>query len=197
MAHRPATDRRTRRTRSALHGALTSLVHEKAYHDIVVKEILRRAGVARSTFYAHYRDKDDLLDDGMGDLLRAGQPAPSSRWSSATDRLLRFSRPFLEHVEGWRGDGSFGMDPRAAALLHARLRRVLERDLVVALRAERRRQPASGDAEVPDDLLARHLAATFVLTLDWWRVHPALSAGEVDARFRALVEPALRIVLAG
>jgi hypothetical protein len=133
----------------------------------------------------------------MGDLLRVGQPSRSSRWSSAADRILRFSGPFLEHVEGWRGDGTFGMDPRAVAVLHARLRRVLERELVVALRAERRRQPPSGDAEIPGDLLARHVAATFVLTLDWWRAHPALSARDVDVRFRALVEPTLRSALAG
>jgi hypothetical protein len=42
------------------------------------------------------------------------------------------------------------------------------------------------------DLLARHIAATFVLVLDWWvDTDAALTPVDVDARFRALVTPIL------
>ena len=195
MAHRADIDRRTQRTRAALHHALASLVHEKSYDDVVVQEILGRAQVARSTFYAHYRDKADLLEQSILDLLRLGRPSPSSRWSTASDRLLRFSLPFLEHVEGWREQGLLAMDSRDAAAIHDHLRRVLERELALELRAERRRRGFAGDTHLPVDLLARHLAATFVLVLDWWLANPALPARDVDARFRALVEAPLRATL--
>jgi AcrR family transcriptional regulator len=193
MAHRADIDRRTQRTRDALHAALGSLDHEKPYDDVVVQEILGRACVARSTFYTHYRDKADLLEQSILDLLRIGRPSPPSRWSTASDRLLRFSLPFLEHVERWRAQGL--TDPRDAGTVHDHLRRVLERELVVELRAERRGRTVAGDAQFPLDLLARHLAATFVLTLEWWLAHPALHARDVDARFRALVDPPLRASL--
>ena len=62
-------DRRVRRTRELLHGALSSLIHEKPYEGIVVKEILARANVGRSTFYAHFRDKQGLLETGVRDVL--------------------------------------------------------------------------------------------------------------------------------
>jgi AcrR family transcriptional regulator len=195
MAHRIDIDRRTQRTRAALHDALASLVHEKSYDDVVVKEILGRAHVARSTFYAHYRDKTDLLEQSILELLRIGRPSPPSRWSTASGRLLRFSLPFLEHVERWREQGLLAMDACDAATVHDHLRRVLERELALELRAERRRQPLAGDASIPVDLLARHLAASFVLLLDWWLAHPALPARDVDARFRALVETPLRAAL--
>ncbi|WP_083913221.1 TetR/AcrR family transcriptional regulator [Nocardia concava] len=60
---RPGTssDRRIRRTRMALHRALIELMQEGAYARITVQDIIDRADVGRSTFYAHYRDKDDLL----------------------------------------------------------------------------------------------------------------------------------------
>jgi AcrR family transcriptional regulator len=195
MAHRADIDRRTQRTRTALHAALASLVHEKSYDDVVVKEILGRARVARSTFYAHYRDKTELLEQSLLDLLRIGEPSPPSRWSTAPDRLLRFSLPFLEHVERWREHGPLAMDARDAATVHDHLRRVLERALALELRAERRRRAVAADASLPVDLLARHLAATFVLMLDWWLAHPALHARDVDERFRALVVPPLRAAL--
>jgi hypothetical protein len=45
---------------------------------------------------------------------------------------------------------------------------------------------------IPTDLIARHVAATFVLVLNWWvETDAKLTAAEVDARFRALVLPVL------
>jgi AcrR family transcriptional regulator len=54
-------DLRVRRTRDALGTALLKLIMEKPINDITVQDVLDRAGVGRSTFYLHFRDKDDLL----------------------------------------------------------------------------------------------------------------------------------------
>ncbi|MEV7778851.1 TetR/AcrR family transcriptional regulator [Kitasatospora sp. NPDC088351] len=54
-------DRRVRRTRSALGAALVELVLEKGFHTVTVDQLVERADVGRATFYAHYRDKEDLL----------------------------------------------------------------------------------------------------------------------------------------
>ena len=193
MPHHHESDRRVRHTRTALHDALASLVHEKPYDRIVVREIIDRADVGRSTFYAHYRDKDELLEHGIREMLRA-DTRPSARWTTTTDRLLRFSRPFLEHVERYRMQDGLPLDADVAAPIHERLRRVLERVVADELRAECPQAPAAHDG-VPATLLARHVAATFVLVLDWWLQHPALSARDVDTRFRQLVVPALGAVL--
>lgn len=58
-------DRRIQRTRSLLHEALVGLLHENAYDEIAVQDILNLANVGRSTFYMHFRDKDDLLVSGI------------------------------------------------------------------------------------------------------------------------------------
>ena len=191
MAHQHGTDRRVRKTHTQLHGALASLVHEKPYDDIVVKEILARADVGRSTFYSHYRDKDELLERGIRNLLGVDDPRPSANGTSPASRLLAFSLPFLEHIERSRAHGEPSFDVMRAAPVHEHLRRVLESVLNDQLRAEDRRR-SSETAAVPTGLLVRHLAASFVLTLDWWLEHPALSAREVDDYFRALVAPVVR-----
>lgn len=54
-------DPRVRRTRDSLGSALIELIQEKPINDITVQDLLNRAGVGRSTFYLHFRDKDDLL----------------------------------------------------------------------------------------------------------------------------------------
>lgn len=57
----PKLDRRVRRTRDALGDALMALMEEKPFDEITVQHVLDRANVGRSTFYAHFRDKDDLF----------------------------------------------------------------------------------------------------------------------------------------
>ncbi len=54
-------DARVRRTRDQLGAALIQLIQEKPISDVTVQDVLDRSGVGRSTFYLHYRDKDDLL----------------------------------------------------------------------------------------------------------------------------------------
>ena len=54
-------DLRVQRTRAQLGNALISLIVEKPINDVTVQDVLERSGVGRSTFYLHYRDKDDLL----------------------------------------------------------------------------------------------------------------------------------------
>lgn len=54
-------DRRVQKTRKLLQDALIELVAEKGYESVSIREILDRANVGRSTFYAHFQDKDQLL----------------------------------------------------------------------------------------------------------------------------------------
>ncbi len=65
-----AQDRRVARTERALNDALFALIQVKGYDKVTVQDIIDRADVGRSTFYAHYDTKDDLLLSSL-DLLTA------------------------------------------------------------------------------------------------------------------------------
>lgn len=67
MVTRQKTDRRVdaKASRDALH----SLIHERDYDSIVIKEIRDRANVGRSAFYMQFRDKDELLVSAFHDIL--------------------------------------------------------------------------------------------------------------------------------
>ena len=70
---RPAQqiDQRIRRTHARLGRALVELIREKPIDAITVQEVLDRAEVGRSTFYLHFRDKDDLLFSQLEMFLEA------------------------------------------------------------------------------------------------------------------------------
>lgn len=56
-------DRRTKYTRSVIREALMGLLRIKPYSKISVTELCRLADINRGTFYIHYFDVDDVLDD--------------------------------------------------------------------------------------------------------------------------------------
>ncbi len=60
----PVIDRRVQRTKALLADALMSLVIEKGYEAVTVQDIIDRANVGRSTFYAHFENKEQLLFNG-------------------------------------------------------------------------------------------------------------------------------------
>ena len=186
-----ATDRRIQKTRKLLHDALMSLVREKPYDDIVVKEILDRANVGRSTFYTHFNDKDELLASGMQDLLRTVQAAELSASGTRQERIIRFSLPVFEHIHRHREAGAAGMGARGRAVLHERLQKVLAgliaHDIRKALQSRRK-----AARQTPPELLAQYVASTFVLVLNWWVENKsAMRPKDVDGLFRALTLPTL------
>jgi AcrR family transcriptional regulator len=185
------TDRRVARTRKALLDALHSLICEKDYDSIIVKEILDRADVGRSAFYTHFCDKDDLLAHGIHDIVGGLPASESQRGGSRNDELLWFSKTIFEHVDRQRRTTMHRLGPRGAAILHRRLNQVLVKLIDERLRAEPRKQHQGAD-RIPSDLLAQYLAGTFVLVLNWWiESKRQIAPHVVNDLFRSLVLPML------
>ena len=100
-------DRRVRRTRRILGEALVELVLEKGYDSITVQDILDRADVGRSTFYAHYRDKDALFlanfDEMRERLLATVDKADPATVAAAVFAHAHDNRRVYQAVCGKRG----------------------------------------------------------------------------------------------
>jgi len=79
-------DQRVRRTRDRLGDALVELLVQKSFDDIRVQDILDRAGVSRSTFYTHYRDKNDLFLSDAEEFFEAMAMA-LSRFGDKSERV--------------------------------------------------------------------------------------------------------------
>lgn len=166
-------DRRVRRTRTALLSALRQLLGEKRYQAITVTEILDRADVGRSTFYAHFTDKDALLLSAV-DHIAAELESAVRDGDRATLRPL--FRHAAEHADLYR---VLGRGPGAQLFLR-RLTAVVARHLA---------EPADGDGAT-GRLGARFRAAGVVGVLTWWLdEEPGLTVDEVTSRVGDLLGP--------
>jgi AcrR family transcriptional regulator len=99
----PRLDRRQRKSRAALQGALVTLVARKAYAEITIDDVAETADVARATFYAHYTDKAALLaaatqrliDDMAEDVTAVSWVGAGTDWHFDGSGLLSL----LGHVD--------------------------------------------------------------------------------------------------
>lgn len=89
-------DRRVERTRNRLGNALIALIEEKPIDQVTVREVLDRAGIGRSTFYLHYRDKDDLFLSELEQGLELWSTA-LSRQQDPSNRVAPVAE-FFAHV---------------------------------------------------------------------------------------------------
>lgn len=184
------TARRVQRTRRLLHGVLALLIHEKPYDTIGVKEILGRADVGRSTFFTHFRDKDELLESGVRDALRACEAAGAAGSTGRVGRLLRFSLPLFAHIEQFR-EADSAWHKGNHARVHDRLRQAIAESVAHELLPAAGVPPGRGTLARPT-LLADFVASTFVLVVDWWMTTTEpIVAADADAEFRRLFAPSL------
>ena len=170
----------------ALGAALVDLMHEREFDGITVQDILDRAGVGRATFYAHYRNKDDVLYSGyermfahFGEYL--AQPSPrGARLVPVQELLTHFGEAgvFMERLrtsgkldEIW----SLGVD-------------------FIAEMIERGIRPVPGTTPaVPRSLVARMLAGALMEMARWYLEHRATSTpSQMDETFHALARTTLQ-----
>ena len=177
-------DRRVQRSKRALREALVQLMIEKGYEQTSVADIAERADVGRSTFYAHYADKEDLLQESLQGLRSYLMSATPERdpGEAPVPSHLAFSLPMLEHVLQMPQLFCALVGKRSGAPVQEQLHAMLT-DLV------RERLEADGTTCVhPVPLVAEFIVGAFLSVCIWWmNGHQEIPARAIDRAFRSLV----------
>jgi AcrR family transcriptional regulator len=176
-------DQRVRRTRDRLGDALMELLVEKPFDAITVQHVLERAGVSRSTFYTHYRDKNDLFLSDVEEFFESLATA-LSHFGDRSERVAPV-RELFAHIGEAR--------PFYNALVESgRIPDVMELGLGHFARGIARRLNEIPRARmIPPDrrgAIAHGLAGSLFSLLTWWIQHGmSLSPDEMDKLFHRLV----------
>jgi AcrR family transcriptional regulator len=179
----PSEDRRVRKTRIALREALVELTLEKGYDAVTVGEIAERADVGRTTFYAHFTDKDNLLLSGFAEFHEATIVATMGGMAALAEITRQVIRHANEEERLYRA--VFGY--KGAGALHAQLEWGLCQFLQEMLKQ------AYPTADAHDIAMGARMAATsFLGMIAWWldSARP-VSADELSDSFLRFILPAL------
>lgn len=177
-------DSRAVRTRGELASSLIALMHEKGFGDITVQEICERAQVGRSTFYAHFQDRDELF---IRHTVVFGRELGRQLAWDASRASYRFpARWLFEHVRQ--------MKPLFDSLAHARktefILKVWHNNIaeVFEQRVLAVRGRESNTATIPAAILAQQLAGTLMTLMVWWMDHHyPLAEEEMEKQFHRLI----------
>jgi AcrR family transcriptional regulator len=180
-------DRRALRTRAALRDALVELIAERGWDEIAVQDVCVRANIGRSTFYAHYPNKDALLIGGFEDLQAELQRQAKAQRAPARDEAsvgFGFALGLIEHAHEQRKLFKGLIGRRSGYVVQQRFR-----EMVVRLVSHELPHTTSG---LPREAVARWLSAAFVELLSWWvEQRTMLPPGELERLFNQLAQPVL------
>jgi AcrR family transcriptional regulator len=190
--HKRDSDRRTGRTRTLLEKAHLDVILKKGYEAMTVQDICDAADVGRSTFYAHYRGKDELRRSSFEHLRKLLTDRQASGGGSARTSAagrLDFSLALFEHARDYLHVYRALLGTRGGAIGLGTIRRILC-DLVDT---ELERTTASGPTDIPRDLMVQYIVGGCMAMLTWWLDRGAkLPPERMDAMFRSMLSQGMR-----
>jgi AcrR family transcriptional regulator len=165
-------DPRVRRTHRILRDALTSLILEKDFASISIKEITERAEVAYITFFRHYESLDQLLmevlDEGLGELMTRIETLAKQ---SDTSNLETEGRLIFEYI-GQKAD-LFRILFKSQSV--TRVRKKVVRNIAVIFQKSCLPLARSGN-QTATAMLSNHIATSLLALIEWWldnKMNPA------------------------
>lgn len=166
-------DLRVRRTRKMLKESLIALSTDHGFATVTVQEIADHAMVNRATFYRHYLDKYDLLDQYMEEVYllteaqepRGEQDGPPAGLVHLLEHMQE-KRDFYRAMLGAKGDPTFAL--RIKAYIEKRLRSTLS-------------MAVSGPPTPLLEMYVSSAAYSGVGAIVWWLEHGQAHSAETVA----------------
>lgn len=158
-------DRRQKKSREAIFNAFSNLLETKSFNNITVQEIIDEADVGRSTFYAHFSTKDELLREMCTEIFEHifsnELSSEKSHDFSGTDQGLREELTHLiYHLKDNRGNivGLFNSESSEMFLRY--FREYLSKVFL--------QFPEYIRDDIPQEFILNHLTGSFTEAVRWW-----------------------------
>jgi AcrR family transcriptional regulator len=152
-------DRRIRKTQQQLGEALVSLILEKGYDAITIKDITDRADVAHATFYRHYRDKDELLTRRLEEVVQEIE-------ALTCEPSLQDAEGYLIFKHAQENSGLYHILLSSPGTTRVR-KRIQE---TIAANVFRTCKPLHSNQNgiIPPKAAANHIAGSMLMLIEWW-----------------------------
>jgi AcrR family transcriptional regulator len=159
-----STDRRVQRTRRLLLDALVAQILEKGYESVTVQDIIDHANVGRSTFYAHFQDKEDLLLSGF-EILRGEFEKHLMGEGNNIEDPWGFSLIIFRHIQVNPKLFKIMVGKQGNAMILQRFIKYLTMMVNSHIKTE---LPLKARELIPPEVLSLYIIGSLTALLTWW-----------------------------
>ena len=172
-------DRRQRKTRKSIYEAFEALMMQEHYGSVTVAQIIERADIGRSTFYAHFETKDELLSQMCAEMFAHIFEGVNERCTTHANLETEDLGGVLAHLLYHLRDSHSGVCGKLIAEGEPHFCTYFTQELSTLL-ARRIKVPAKTNPE----LCISMLSAAFMQAVTWWFANDAkLPPEKVAASF--------------
>ena len=162
-------DRRQRKTREAIFDAFSELLTHRSYSQITVQEIIDGADVGRTTFYAHFPTKDELLWEMCREMFNhVFSEAPEAElthdFSKTTDDPKAMITHVLYHLREHGKKMIVLLTCESGELFQRHFNQFFCELVITHILSREGRRSIS----LPEDFLVYHISGSFVNLVRWW-----------------------------
>ena len=175
-------DRRQKKTRQAIFDALAELLMSKTYEKITIQDIIEKADVGRSTFYAHFETKDELLHSICSELLShivhaAHDGSHTHGLKECDEKPLSVFCHSLKHLQE--------NDHNIMRLLACESNKIFigyfSRLVEEVVRTQLPLKESAARLGVPEEFLLQHITQSYISMVEWWlKSNPELTPQELE-----------------
>jgi len=185
-------DRRIQRTRKLLQDALLSLILEKGYEAVTVQDVIDRANVGRSTFYAHFQDKEDLLLSGF-EHLRTQLEEHLRNKPGTVDSPWTLSLSMFQHAQEYRRVYKAFVGEKGSHTMLGHAQKYLMAFIGEHLKTQ---TSPKKKGKIPLEILTFYIVNTLTALMAWWLDNDVpYSAEQMNDYYRQLVQPEADAIL--
>lgn len=161
-------DPRVKRTKKMFEDALLELLEEKEFNKITVQEITKRASLNRATFYLHYYDKNELLeqclDSALNDL-RESVKIPDYEFTYNSDQphptFVRLLEKMMENKRFYKIMLAEGKIPYFAERMAVVIEELVDQ-------GQRFLQENRVEYRIPGPIVKSYIASAYLGVIIWW-----------------------------
>lgn len=192
MPHGVHRDRRQLKTRAAILEAFTSLLARKNFSRITVQDIIDRANIGRTTFYAHFATRDELLKEVCQEMFsHVFSLQPEREETHDFSRKTSSPRSMITHILYHLAENrnniailTFDNGGLICGFFQQFFRELASRKLVQAQDWQKQ--------GIPEDFLINHISTSFTGMVQWWMINNRLTCSPEElAGYFMAVTPVL------